>query len=667
MWCFDCKKDVSGKRKDKCKEEEHDLDYEKLHDGKKAKQQEKDERSASKKCYDFAMTKIKKLVISENNSDDVYAIVEVNSHVEAISLSSARARHWIGDEYSRNIESNEIHADDFFKTVLNHIIAKAHMNGTERAQIHYRIAQAGDSLFYDLGTPDWQFIKVSAKGVEQVKFDVNLPIFRRSQSIQKHVVPNRDNYKALDHLAELLRIVPRDRLVFKVHIVALFLEAYPIPIMVFDGMAGSLKTTATASIKRIVDPSGVEKEDNVSAMAEKQDDLILQLQNRYLSSFDNVSSITQATSDVLSRAITGSSNPRRKLYTDDDESIHSFRRKIVLNGIVPKMHGTVPIYKIQYGCVVKSVLQSWEIKGSKLEQKNNFRGKWTIIDEFNRADIDKAFGQLFTSLETKELLIPTDDSIELKTLPIPKDYRIIGTLNTSDKHYLFKLSDALKRRFAYIEVKSPSKELWIKEIQHALDGALKQLEPETFYEFVETDEKMQIIDAASDQKFVFALESAYWILAFVRMFKDLGTAILKSIYQTMLVGSKIKKYDPTILDFALNANLVPQLERIPSTSIEVISKFCQGEIHGFFRGLYNGTDDESRQKYANDFQIYLDFLDLPNSSKLQERFWNKNIDDKTWDEILSKWNAFKSRTRLPQDVPTFLESLSDLQKTFDFV
>lgn len=328
-------KTVKQLRKSGCKCKSEPISFLDPKDHKQAKTREKDERTASKKCYDFAMTKIKKLVISENNSDDVYAIVEVNSHVETINLSSTRARHWLSDEYSRNIESNEIHADDFFKTVLNHIIAKAQMNGTERAQIHHRIAQAGDSLIYDLGTPDWQFIKVSAKGVQPVKFDIGLPIFRRSQSIQKHVMPQRGNDQALDQLAELLRIVPRDRLVFKVHTIALFLESCPIPIMVFDGMAGSLKTTATAAIKRIVDPNGIEKEDNVSAMAEKQDDLILQLQNRYLSSFDNVSSITQATSDVLSRAITGSSNPRRKLYTDDDESMHSFRRKIVLNGIVP--------------------------------------------------------------------------------------------------------------------------------------------------------------------------------------------------------------------------------------------------------------------------------------------------------------------------------------------
>jgi len=340
LFCVDCGTEVPNSKEDLQwhKDVGHRIvprDQVTVEGDKKPKQKEKDERTASKKALDFALTKIKKLVISENNSDEVYAIVEVNNHVEAISLSSVRARYWLNDEYSKNIESNEIHADDFFKTVLNHIIAKAQMNGTDRVQVHNRIAQADGAIYYDLGTQDWQLIKITQENTSMVKFDLGMPVFRRTQSLQKQVIPKDGDEKALDKLVELLHIVPRDRIIFKTHLVALFLEAYPIPMMVFDGMAGSLKTTATATIKRIVDPNGREKEDNVSAMAEKQDDLILQLQNRYLPSFDNIGSISPRVSDIICRAITGSNNPRRKLYTDDEESIHSFKRKIVLNGIIP--------------------------------------------------------------------------------------------------------------------------------------------------------------------------------------------------------------------------------------------------------------------------------------------------------------------------------------------
>lgn len=49
------------------------------------------------------------------------------------------------------------------------------------------------------------------------------------------------------------------------------------------------------------------------------------------------------------------------------------------------------------------------------------------------------------------------------------------TLNTADKHYLFKLSDALKRRFAYIEIFPPPNEQKETEIYYALNNALKGL------------------------------------------------------------------------------------------------------------------------------------------------------------------------------------------------
>lgn len=103
---------------------------------------------------------------------------------------------------------------------------------------------------------------------------------------------------------------------------------------------------------------------------------------------------------------------------------------------------------------------------------------WLIIDEVNRADIDKAFGPLFTVLSggegsdgrTSVLPYTTSDgnpvTIEWSSnrsstegvFAITPSWRLIGTLNVSDKASLFRLSFAFLRRFAVIDVPLPAED-----------------------------------------------------------------------------------------------------------------------------------------------------------------------------------------------------------------
>lgn len=103
---------------------------------------------------------------------------------------------------------------------------------------------------------------------------------------------------------------------------------------------------------------------------------------------------------------------------------------------------------------------------------------WLVIDEVNRADIDKAFGPLFTVLSGGEgtagrtSVLPYSSSdgnpvtIEWASnfggstgeavYAITPSWRLIGTLNVSDKASLFRLSFAFLRRFAVIDVPLPA-------------------------------------------------------------------------------------------------------------------------------------------------------------------------------------------------------------------
>src|SRR5688572_1161377 len=103
-------------------------------------------------------------------------------------------------------------------------------------------------------------------------------------------------------------------------------------------------------------------------------------------------------------------------------------------------------------------------------------GRWLVIDELNRSNFDRAFGQLFTVLSGQPVVLPFKRAGQTKPLSIvphgveppadtepirvPPRWRIIATMNVFDKNLLFEMSYALMRRFAFVEVTSPSEDAY---------------------------------------------------------------------------------------------------------------------------------------------------------------------------------------------------------------
>lgn len=105
-------------------------------------------------------------------------------------------------------------------------------------------------------------------------------------------------------------------------------------------------------------------------------------------------------------------------------------------------------------------------------------GQWLIVDELNRSDFDRAFGQLFTVLAGQSVTLPfqrhggeaplslvpfgADAPIGTEVIAIPHTWRMLATMNQVDKDLLHRLSYALMRRFAFIEVESPPADVFLQ-------------------------------------------------------------------------------------------------------------------------------------------------------------------------------------------------------------
>ncbi len=141
---------------------------------------------------------------------------------------------------------------------------------------------------------------------------------------------------------------------------------------------------------------------------------------------------------------------------------------------------------------------------------------WLIVDELNRANIDKAFGYFFTSLsdESVELPFKNLDDQTIRLVPIKKymhegknideifdlinsgtrgfdtyyispNWRMGGTINSSDKASLHQLSHAFIRRFGFVNIPSPDIEKFMKDFKNFESSEKKQNDLKKVWEIIQ--------------------------------------------------------------------------------------------------------------------------------------------------------------------------------------
>jgi len=243
--------------------------------------------------------------------------------------------HWLrlDTEAVRNhVTATAVRHGSFGRGMVEQHLARMQAATLQMApeDIGMRVAYRPGTIFIDLCNERGQVVRVDEQGWKVL--DASPVKFTRSATMASLPIPVDGGH--IEELLQHVNVPPEQLPLVAGWLLGALMPKAPRPALCLNGGAGSAKSTATLTLRNLIDPRST----GLGGALGNERDLVATLAQSHVLTCDNISVLSNRMSDALCRIATGGSIGGRALYSNDEHHAVETQRPILINGIPNVVH-----------------------------------------------------------------------------------------------------------------------------------------------------------------------------------------------------------------------------------------------------------------------------------------------------------------------------------------
>lgn len=251
----------------------------------------------------------------------IFALPSGKPAIYPVEVESQEFTTWVNNSYFK--KHCKFPPGYELAPAIKYVVSEAPLiQGTN--EVHLRFGHNKGTVYIDLANENNEVVAISDTGWN---ITASAPVYFKKVSTQL-AIPTPENYGDYLKLGEFINIDDDSKMVLLSTLCSFAHGNHVRPLLGLIGPEGSGKTSAARFIRTMLDPNAP-LETNVHTTR----DLMLTLNYNALPILDNITKFTQAETDSLCKAITGTGSQERRYYTNHDLLSLYFQRTTIYTAL----------------------------------------------------------------------------------------------------------------------------------------------------------------------------------------------------------------------------------------------------------------------------------------------------------------------------------------------